>query len=311
MKKLISYVFPIFNESGNIDLLFETLSNLLQGYDIYNYEIIFVNDGSKDDSLMKLIKIQELDSRVIILDFSRNFGHQIAVTAGIDYAQGDAIIIMDSDMQDPPAISFKLLEKWENGFDVVYAQRNSRKDTLFKRITAKAFYKLLHTLSDINIPQNTGDFRLIDRKIANELMKFKEHNRFLRGLISFIGFRQTAVQFDRDARHSGNTSYPLKKMIKFAQDGILSFSSAPLKLISRIGYLLSGVSVIGIIYALLMYIFDQQRTVPGWTFIVISIFLIGGIQLVMLGVLGEYIGRIYTESQGRPLYMIQNIYKKS
>jgi glycosyltransferase involved in cell wall biosynthesis len=308
MKKLISYVFPIYNESGNIGLLYDTMASLLKQHPSYDYEVIFVNDGSSDESLDKLVSIQKKDSRISVLDFARNYGHQIAVTAGIDYAKGNAVIVMDSDMQDPPRVSFELIEKWEDGFDVVYAQRRSRKDSLFKKLTAYIFYWSLQKLADIDIPRNTGDFRLMDRAVVNELKQFKEHNRFLRGMVSYIGFRQTAVAFDRDERHTGETGYPLKKMFKFAADGILSFSSAPLKLISRTGYIIAGLSFLGIIYAAAVKVFDRAATVPGWTFIVISVLFIGGIQLIMLGVLGGYIGRIYTETQNRPLYGIRKIY---
>ena len=307
-KRLISYIFPIYNEEGNIALLHKTMDELLSKNKKYAYEIIFVNDGSKDNSLEILISLQQRDKRVNIIDLSRNFGHQIAVTAGLDMSKGDAVIIMDSDMQDPPAVSFKLIEKWEQGYDVAYAQRKSRKDTFFKKLTADMFYRTLQRLAEIDIPRNTGDFRLIDRKVVDEMKKFKEHNRFLRGMVSFIGFKQIAVEFHRDERFAGETGYPLKKMLKFAADGIFSFSSAPLKLISNVGYAIASLSFLGILYAILMRIFMPDVTIEGWTFIVISILFIGGIQLIMLGVLGSYIGRIYTESQGRPLYMIQRIY---
>lgn len=308
-KKLITYVFPIYNESGNIQVLYDTMEKLLKAHTRYNYEIIFINDGSKDDSLNKLISLQQKDNRITVIDFARNYGHQIAVTAGLDYANGDAIIIMDSDMQDPPAVSFELIEKWSAGYDVVYAQRRSRKDTFFKKLTADVFYRTLQQLAEINIPRNTGDFRLIDRKVADEIKKFKEHNRFLRGMVSYVGFKQIAVEFDRDARFAGETGYPLKKMLRFAADGIFSFSTAPLKLITRTGNVIAGLSFAGILYALGTKIFSPGIVVPGWTFIVISILFIGGIQLIMLGVLGSYIGRIYTESQNRPLYGVSAIYK--
>lgn len=307
-KKLISYVFPIYNEEGNIDLLIKTISELLSKHAGYDFELIFINDGSKDKSLDLLIKYQLKDSRLKIVDFSRNFGHQIAVTAGLDIAKGDAVIIMDSDMQDPPRVSFELIKQWEKGFDVVYAQRRSRKDTFFKKLTADMFYRTLQKLADIDIPRNTGDFRLIDRKVVDELKKFKEHNRFLRGMVSFVGFKQTAVLFDRDERHAGETGYPLKKMLKFAADGIFSFSTVPLKLISSIGYFVAALSLLGILYAIVMKIFAPEVTIEGWTFMVISVLFIGGIQLIMLGVLGSYIGRIYTESQARPLYMVKKVY---
>lgn len=310
MKKLISYIFPIYNESGNIELLYSTMSALLKKHSQYDYEMIFVNDGSKDDSIDKLITIQDKDKRVIVIDFARNFGHQVAVTAGLDEAKGDAVIIMDSDMQDPPQVSFELVSKWEEGYEVVYAQRRTRKDTLFKKVTANMFYRTLHRIADIDIPRNTGDFRLIDRVVVDELRKFKEHNRFLRGMVSYVGFNQVAVQFDRDERHSGKTGYPLSKMLKFAADGILSFSTAPLKFISNIGICIAILAFLGIIYAVAMRIFFPAITIEGWTFIVISILFIGGVQLIMLGILGSYIGRIYTEAQDRPLYMIRKIYKK-
>lgn len=309
-KKLISYIFPIYNESENIDLLYKTIKGVVKTNKNYVYEFIFINDGSKDDSLTKLRQLQEKDDSVVVIDFARNFGHQIAVTAGIDHASGDAIIIMDSDMQDPPRVSLELISKWEEGYDVVYAQRRSRKDTFFKKMTADAFYRLLQRVADIDIPRNTGDFRLIDREVASQLKRFKEHNRFLRGMVSYIGFKQIAVQFDRDERHAGVTGYPWKKMVRFAADGIFSFSSAPLKAISRLGYVMAVLSILGVLYALGVKLFFPETVIEGWTFIIISIFLVGGIQLVMLGVLGSYIGRIYTEVQDRPLYGIRRIYKK-
>ncbi len=289
--------------------MWETIHKLLGKHTDYSYEIIFVNDGSHDDSLEKLISLQKSDKRVTIINFSRNFGHQIAVTAALDHSHGDAVIIMDSDMQDPPHVSFDLIKKWEQGYDVVYAQRKTRKDSYFKKITADIFYRTLQKLADIDIPRNTGDFRLMDRVVVNELNKFREHNRFLRGMVSYIGFKQIAVQFDRDERHAGETGYPLKKMLKFAADGILGFSSAPLNFINKVGYFISFLSFSGILYAVAMRILVPEITVPGWTFIVIAILFIGGAQLIMLGILGSYLGRVYTESQGRPLYIIKTIHK--
>jgi len=218
---------------------------------------------------------------------------------------------MDSDLQDPPKISLELIKEWENGYDVVYAQRRTRKDTFFKKFTANMYYRTLRSLADIDIPVNTGDFRLISRVVADELKKYHEHNRFLRGMISNVGFKQKAVLFDRDERHAGETGYPLRKMLKFAADGILGFSTVPLRLISRLGFIMASMSFIAIIYALGVKFFMPDQVVDGWTFIVISIFLVGGIQLIMLGVLGSYIGRIYTEVQDRPLYSIQRVIKKN
>jgi dolichol-phosphate mannosyltransferase len=311
-KQIISYIFPIFNESGNIDLLYEAMGNLTETRAAeYDFEFIFVNDGSRDNSLAKLVAIQQSDTRVCVINLSRNFGHQIAVSAGLDYANGDAAIIMDSDLQDPPAVSLRLVDKWQEGYDVVYAQRRTRKDGIFKKLTANLFYRLLERLSEINIPRDTGDFRLIDRKVVDELKRFPEHNRFLRGMVSFVGFKQTAVLFDRDERYAGKTGYPLGKMIRFAFDGIFGFSSAPLKLITRVGYFISLLSFVAIGYVLWVRIYEPSQAVSGWAFTVIAILFIGGVQLIMLGILGGYIGRIYTEAQGRPLYIVDQVISSS
>ncbi|RKR72943.1 glycosyltransferase family 2 protein [Frondihabitans australicus] len=301
----VSYVFPIYNETGNIDLLYRTVDEVVRGLP-YEIELIFVNDGSRDDSLAKLRALAADDPRVKVLDFARNYGHQIAVTAGLDASTGDAVIIMDSDLQDPPRVSIDLLAKWEEGWDVVYAQRRSRKDTPFKKATAAAFYKGLRYMSEVDIPANTGDFRLLDRRVVDELSKYKERDRFLRGMVSFIGFDQTAVQFDRDERHSGESGYPLGKMITFATDGIMGFSTFPLKIISRIGFVAAAFSVVGIVYVLVMKLFVPQVVVAGWAFIVLSILLMGGLQLIMLGILGGYVGRIYRQVQQRPLYALRD-----
>lgn len=309
-RKKISYIFPIYNESGNIEKLYQTMRQLLKQRTEYDYELIFINDGSQDDSLEKLRMLEGFDDRIIVINFSRNFGHQLAVTAGMDFAKGDAVIIMDSDLQDPPQVSLELIDKWEEGYDVVYAQRRSRKDTIFKKATAAAFYWTLQKLSEVDIPRNTGDFRLVDRKVVTAVSAFREHNRFLRGLVSYVGFKQIAVQFDRDERHAGETGYPLKKMIRFALDGIFSFSWTPLKLISRLGFVLASISFMGILYAIAVKVSNPAVAVPGWTFTVIAILLIGGLQLNMLGVLANYIGRIYAETQNRPLYIVESITTK-
>lgn len=308
--QMISYIFPIYNEADNIELLYQTISSVIKPLErTYEFEFIFVNDGSHDGSLEKLITLQKHDHRVVVADLSRNFGHQLAVTAGLDLASGDAAIIMDSDMQDPPRVSLELIEKWREGYDVVYAQRRSRKDSLPKRLTAWLFYITLANLAEIHIPRNTGDFRLIDRKVVDTIKRFPEHSRFLRGMVAFVGFRQTAVAFDRDERHAGKTGYPLKKMLRFAADGLVGFSTAPLKAIRQVGYLVSAVSLLGIFYALARKLIDPAAVVPGWTFIVIAVLFVGGIQILMLSVLGSYIGRIYIEAQNRPLYILNNVYR--
>jgi polyisoprenyl-phosphate glycosyltransferase len=306
MKTRISYVLPVHNEAGNIQLLYTALHEATQELP-YDLEFIFVNDGSTDGSHQILLTLQAKDERITVINFARNFGHQIAVTAGLDHATGDAIIIMDSDLQDPPRVSLELITKWQEGWDVVYARRRTRKDGWFKRLTAKVFYWVLRRLADIDIPPDTGDFRLLSRRVVSALQQFHEHNRFLRGLVSYVGFKQTYVLFDRDKRHSGSTSYPFKKMVKFAFDGIFSFSWSPLKLIGRVGYSISALAFLGALYALFMRILAPELTVPGWAFTVMAISLIGGIQLIMLSVLGGYIGRIYTEVQNRPLYIIESV----
>ena len=303
----ISFVFPIFNEEGNIVLLHQTVSDILRDLD-YSAELIYVNDGSSDRSLDLLLQLQQEDERILVLDFARNYGHQIAVTAGLDVATGDAVIIMDSDLQDPPAVSLELIAKWEQGWDVVYAQRRTRKDTIFKRATAALFYKMLARMADVDIPPNTGDFRLLDRQVVDEVKKYREQDRFIRGMVSFVGFRQTAVPFDRDDRHLGESGYPLAKMMKLAGDGIFGFSTYPLRVIARVGFLASAASVLGIFYVLFVKIFRPDVAVAGWAFIVISVLLMGGLQLIMLGVLGQYVGRIYRQVQNRPLYAVRSSY---
>lgn len=303
----VSYIFPIYNEAGNIPLLYERVCEVVADLP-YEIELLFVNDGSTDSSLTLLLEVREQDERVTVIDLARNYGHQLAVTAGLDAATGDAVIIMDSDLQDPPAVSLELLERWEAGYDVVYAQRRTRKDTHFKKTTAAIFYKVLQKVSEIDIPPNTGDFRLLDRRVVDEINKFREHDRFIRGMVSYVGFAQVAVQFDRDERFAGVTGYPLSKMLKLAADGILGFSTFPLTVISRIGFAAAGLSVMGVLYALYMKLFIPGAVVEGWTFIVIAVLFMGGLQLIMLGILGGYVGRIYTQVQNRPLYGVRNVY---
>lgn len=305
-------MLPIYNESDNIDIFYDALAaETAKVANEYDFEFIYINDGSRDNSLQKLESLYGRDERVKILNFSRNYGHQIAVTAGLDYAKGDAVIIMDTDMQDPVSVSIELLGRWQEGYDVVYAQRRTRKDSIFKKFTAHMFYRVLDSLADISIPKDTGDFRLMDRKVVDALNKFREKNRFLRGLVSYIGFKQTAHLFDRQERYAGKTGYPLRKMIKFALDGITGFSTVPLRLITRVGFFVSFISFLGIIYAIAQRILYPETTVSGWAMLIVSVLFVGGIQMIMLGILGEYVGRIYTEVQHRPLYLLQDVYDKS
>lgn len=306
----ISFIFPIFNESGNIPLLYERVCEVANSLP-YAVELLFINDGSKDDSLKLLKALRDNDERITIIDFARNYGHQLAVTAGLDAATGDAVIVMDSDLQDPPAVALELIAQWEAGHDVVYAQRRTRKDSPFKKATAAAFYKVLRRVSEIDIPPNTGDFRLLDRRVVDEVNKFREHDRFIRGMVAYVGFSQVAVEFDRDERFSGTTGYPLRKMLKLAADGILGFSTFPLTIIARVGFAAAALSVVGVLYALFMKLFVPTAVIEGWTFIVISVLFMGGLQLIMLGILGGYIGRIYTQVQNRPLYGVRKIYTRT
>jgi len=301
--KTLAFVLPIYNEEGNIPLLYERLAGVAAVLaDRFTCEFIFVNDGSRDRSLSLLRSLRARDERVSVYSLARNKGHQIAVTAGLDVADADAVIVMDSDLQDPPEVSHALIEAWEDGADVAYAKRRTREDGFFKKLTAGAFYWTLSKMARIDIPRDTGDFRLMDRRVVEELRRYPERNRFLRGMVAEIGFEQRAVEFDRDARHAGTTGYPLSKMIKLAADGIIGFSSFPLRLISAIGMVLAVGAGIWTIYLAVSRLVHPDSVVEGWTFITAGMFLLGGIQMLMLGVLGQYIGRIYEEVQARPLY---------
>ncbi len=300
----LSIVVPIFNEEKNIALLFERLRTSVS-QTTTNYELIFVNDGSKDNSLLELIKLCELSDRVFYINFSRNFGHQIAVTAGLDLCRGNAVVIIDGDMQDPPELIPELYAKHKEGFEVVYAQRKKRDgESLFKRMTARYFYRALKKLTSIEIPIDTGDFRLIDRKIVANLKQMPERNKFLRGQIAWLGYRQTSVLFDRDKRLHGKSSYPLSKMLKFAMDGITGFSGKPLAFVTRMGFGISIFSFLIILYAIYSH-FILHRTITGWTSLIISSMFIGGVQLISIGIIGEYISRINNNVLQRPLYIIE------
>lgn len=310
-RRLVSYVLPVFNEAAGIALFHEQLRTATSGRPDLDFEFIYVNDGSRDSSLEILTGIAQDDVQVRVLDFSRNFGHQIAITAGLDHARGDAVIIMDTDLQDPPPVSLELIQAWEGGGEVVYAQRRSRKDGGFKRFTAHLYYRLLRRFTEVDIPLDTGDFRLLDRRAADELRNHRERNRFVRGLVASIGFRQVAVPFDRDERMSGETSYPLPKMVRLAADGITSFSTVPLRMITKLGFATVIIALLGIVYALAMRIFLPEISVPGWTLLMIMVLLLGGVQILSLGVIGSYLGRVYTQVQDRPLYIVRGVVERN
>ncbi|MFT4298544.1 MAG: glycosyltransferase family 2 protein [Aeromicrobium sp.] len=306
--KTVSYVFPIFNEEGNIPVLYDTLLRTIEPIAArYAFEFVFVNDGSVDGSLDLLEELRAADDRIVVVNFARNFGHQIAVTAGMENAVGDAVIIMDSDLQDPPAVSLELIERWEEGYDVAYAQRRSRQDSAFKKATASAYYRMLSRVAEVEIPRNTGDFRLLSRRVVDVLKRYPEHNRFVRGMVASLGFRQVAVEFDRHDRHAGETGYPLRKMLKLAGDGIIGFSTFPLRVITRLGFLFAALSIVGAMYVAGARLFGLGSAVAGWTFLVVVVFFVSAVQLIVLGVLGSYIGRVYTEVQGRPLYIVESV----
>lgn len=304
MKK-VSLVIPMYYEEEVAEECYKRTKEMLNSLNNYESEIIFVNDGSKDKTLEILEKIAKDDKNVKIVSFARNFGHQAAVTAGLKEVTGDAIVIIDADLQDPPELIPDMLKLWEDGNEVIYAKRKKRDgESAFKLFTAKMFYKTLNGLSDVEIPKDTGDFRLADRKVVDVINSLPEHNKFLRGLFSWVGFKQTPFEYERKERFAGKTKYPLKKMLKLAGDGIISFSTKPLKIIGGIGLLSVLISFIVLIYSLLSFIFKWNNLTPGWTSIMFAITFFAGVQLVSIWMISEYIARIYDEAKGRPQYII-------
>jgi len=299
----ISIVVPVYNEEKSIRLMYDRLLSSISKIS-HNFEIIYVNDGSRDNSFLELVKLSKEDERVKYINFSRNFGHQIAVTAGLDKTKGAAVVIIDGDLQDPPEVIPEMYAKHKEGFEVVYGQRLKRKgESFFKKITAKYFYRILKKITNVNIPVDTGDFRLIDRKIVNDLKNMPEQNKFLRGQIAWLGYRQTSVFFERDERKFGETGYPFSKMLKFALDGITGFSDVPLQFVTKTGIFISFFSFLIILYAIFSH-FVLEKTITGWTSLIISSMFIGGVQLISIGIIGEYISRINKNVQNRPLYII-------
>jgi dolichol-phosphate mannosyltransferase len=303
---LISIVVPVYNESETIETFYDRATRALEAIDRCEHEIVFVNDGSSDDSHGKLSQLAAVDPRVCVLKFSRNFGHQIAITAGLDYARGDCVVVIDSDLQDPPEVIGAMVAKWREGFDVVYGVRAERDgEGTMKLFTASLFYRLLGRLTSIQIPVDVGDFRLMSRRAVDQLTQLREKDRYVRGLVSWIGFNQTGVTYHRDKRYAGETKYPYRKMIKFALDGITSFSTAPLKLASWMGYV---TALLAILY--LVSVFVQKLmgiTVDGWATIMVALLFIGSVQLICLGIVGEYLGRVFNEVKPRPMYVVEEI----
>ena len=298
----LSVVAPVFNEAETLPEFYRRMRPILDGMD-GPAELILINDGSRDASLDIMHQLRAQDSRVKIIGFSRNFGHQIAITAGIDFAEGDAVAIIDSDLQDPPEVILQMVAKWKEGFELVYAQREKRQgETFFKLLTATFFYRLIRQLASIDIPPDTGDFRLIDRKVVLALRQLREHHRFMRGLSIWVGYKQTGIQYVRQERFAGSTKYPLQKMVKFAADAITSFSYLPLQMATTVGFWISAVSLVAIPIVAILRLMGHDPF-RGQATTLISVLFLGGVQLISLGIIGEYLGRIYDEVKHRPLYL--------
>ena len=302
---LLSVVVPIFNERDTIPALHERLTSACAP--LGHYELVFVDDGSRDGSWDALRGLAAADPAVRGIRLSRNFGHQVALTAGLDAARGDAVVTMDGDLQDPPETIPALVEKWREGYDVVYAVRTERAgETRFKLASASLFYKLVNRLSSIAIPEQAGDFRLLSRRAVETLHSMPERARFIRGMTSWIGFRQTGVPYGREARHSGETKYPLRRMLRFAMDAITSFSTVPIRVITTLGFITVAFCLAYLVYTLWVRLFTDSA-VPGWTSVIVVVLFLGGVQLISLGVIGQYVGRIFEEVKQRPLYVVAEV----
>ena len=304
MKK-ISVVIPMYYEEEVVQECYRRMKDVLDKVKNYTYELICVNDGSKDRTLDILESIAKTDKNVKVISLARNFGHQCAVTAGLKYVTGDCTVIIDADLQDPPELIPEMLKLWEDGNEVIYGKRKTRKgESAFKLLTAKIFYKTLNALSDVEIPKDTGDFRLADKKVIDVLNSMPEHNKFLRGLWGWIGFEQVAFEYERKERFAGKTKYPLNKMLKLASDGIIGFSTKPLKILGGLGLISILISFIILIYSICSYVFKWNSLMPGWASIMVAVTFFAGIQLLSIWIMSEYIGRIYDESKNRPQYII-------
>ncbi len=302
-----SIIVPVYNEEETLGELSQSLLTLLDELND-SAEVIMIDDGSTDRSYSMMLEFHRQDPRFKIIHFSRNFGHQIAITAGMDMSGGDAVIIMDADLQDPPGVVLEMVKKWREGYDIVYGKREYRaKETFFKLGTAMLFYRLMNKLSNIDIPVNVGDFRLVDRKAVEVMRSMKESHRFVRGMFSWMGFKQIAVPYRREGRFAGKTKYSLVKMFALAVDGIISFSSAPLRMVLNLGLLVSLVSMIAGIVIIVLKL-TGGYTVTGWTSLIVSIFFLGGLQLFVMGIIGEYLGRVFVEVKRRPLYVVRELH---
>jgi len=305
-----SIIAPIFNEYENIPELYRRVSEVMDATG-EAWELILVDDGCTDGSTDRIRELAIKDGRVRPVIFARNFGHQIAVTAGMDYAHGDAVVIIDADLQDPPEVILDLAKKWKEGYEVVYAVRAEREgETRFKLWTASLFYRLIYRITDVKIPLDTGDFRLIDRKVVNVMNGMREKHRFLRGMGAWVGFKQIGVEYKRAARYSGETKYPLKKMLRLAINAITGFSYFPLQLATYFGFISAGLAILAIPIIVTLRLAGETHFFEGQTTTLVAVLFLGGVQLISLGILGEYIGRIYDEAKGRPLYIVRDAPKR-
>lgn len=305
MKPMISIIAPVYNEEEVLDELHQRVRHVMEEFG-EPWELVLVNDGSRDRSADVIASLHEKDARVKGVSFSRNFGFQVAATAGLDHAQGDAVILTDADLQDPPEIYPEMIAKWREGYDVVYGVRKSREgETWFKLVTAKLFYRLIYRITSINIPLDTGDFRLMDRRVVDSIRQMPERNRFLRGMVPWVGFRQTGVEFERAPRFAGQAKFTsVRKMLPFAVDAITSFSYFPLQMATYLGFGCAALSAIAIILVIVLRLFGDAQPLLGQATTLVSVLFLGGVQLISLGIIGEYLGRIYDEVKGRPLYLI-------
>lgn len=304
-KPVFSIVTSVFNEAKTLPELYRRVCDTMESTG-EDWELILVDDGSVDESGELIRELARRDSRVRPVIFARNFGHQIGITAGLDYSRGQAIIIMDSDLQDPPEVILDLIEKWREGYEIVFAVRSEREgEGWFKLFTASLFYRLIARITDVNIPLDAGDFRLMDRKVVSVLNKMRERHRFLRGMSAWVGFRQTGVPYRRAARYAGETKYPFRKMLRLAMNAVTGFSFFPLQLATYVGFISAGLSIFSIPLVIALRLLGSQQPLLGQATTLIAVLFLGGVQLISLGILGEYIGRIYDEARGRPLYIVR------
>jgi polyisoprenyl-phosphate glycosyltransferase len=305
MRPTLSVIAPVYNEEEVLPELYRRIREVLDGAEV-SWEMVLVDDGSRDRSAEIIAQLHQQDPRVKGVSFSRNFGFQEAVTAGLDHAHGRAVVLTDADLQDPPEVILDMLAKWREGYDVVYGVRQTRAgETWFKKITAKAFYRLIHRITSVKIPLDTGDFRLMDYRVVEALTTMRERNRFLRGMVPWVGFKQTGVYYNRDPRFAGESKFgTLRPMLKFALNAITSFSYVPLQLATYLGFLIAGLALISIMLVIFMRLFTPAEALMGQATTLVAVLFLGGVQLISLGIIGEYLGRIYDEVKGRPLYLV-------